>query len=286
MKIRFLVASALWVGASMLVSGSALAFSSSADFVTVNRGANLFSTTGYAVVGADDFDDGVIDPVLWVNPSGGTVSESGTTVTLSSPGAPINLGPGFTGETSFISGIFTDMTGTGEQTLFSSDWVSGAPTAIGDGYGISIAGLDLSGNVVRSSMNVIDVHPASAAALQGLGFTSAAPGLHAVFQTITSDPSGNVLSVDDYQNFPITAAEIAAGVNLSVVYGDALGMVQGGFTSSSGLVFSSPTPYGSSFVSTNLVATNVVPEPGTAMLMFLGLTGLAASGGRREARIR
>ena len=245
--------------------------------------------SGGSTLYSDAFDDGAIDPLIWNNGIGGVVVEGAgglDGLLLSSPGVPINLGPAFVGETSFISGAVTQLDLTTNSTQFQSTWEAAGVATPGDAFGIALAGLSPGGDIVRGSLNVSNLTPAVAAAVSAATSQSILPGLQIIFQTITQDlGTGAVLSIDAYESIAVSASDLAMGVALNLSFDPTSGLLTASGTHLAGNFVSGAQSYDSNFVSYNLTASNIVPvpEPGTALLMGLGLAGLTGAGGRRSA---
>ena len=83
----------------------------------------------------------------------------------------------------------------------------------------------------------------------------------------------------------LSASDLAMGVALNLSFDPTSGLLTASGTHLAGNFVSGAQSYDSNFVSYNLTASNIVPvpEPGTALLMGLGLAGLTGAGGRRSA---
>jgi len=245
------------VGGSGAVGAQTLPYDFSVDsFAVPERG--LF----------DDFDDGVLD-FRWTSVIG-TVIESGGTLSLESPGQGGFLPPGVESATSVLSGMGTGLDGFGNLTA-TSVWAPAAPTA-SQGMNFSIGSVDgATGNVSQLTIGLSRISPAVAGTLGGL------PGLTLSMLNVVRDSGpGNILSFSR-TSAPILESQVSGAILLSLVFDDALDTITPQVSLDGGAT--TLTPFGSQAwafqgAGFSLSGSSTVPEPGTALLLGLGLAAL------------
>ncbi len=223
----------------------------------------------------DGFDDGTIDPG-WTS-SNGTVSESGSTLRLSSPGESGFLPAGVQDEASVLSGQGLLLDGAGSFTA-SSVWLPSVPGP-SQGLNFSIGSVDsFTGDVHQLTIGIGNVSSAVSDVLGGL------PGLSvSVLDVVRGGaPDGPILSLDR-TSVAIQASDVTGPIVLSLAFDDALDTMtpiyslDGGTTTVSAFGASAWSFVGGGF---SLSASSTVPEPGTALLLGLGLALLGRRCGR------
>lgn len=196
-----------------------------------------FSVDRFELVGnlpgqfVDEFDDGVLGPAWFVFRP--TVTESGSVVTLSSPGGAFTAQVGgllVSGEETIINSSDTlrvedgagDFTGT-------STWLPVLP-GLSQMFGIAVRH-DLGPGVDEGvSINVANLEPAVAAAL---GLPTG--GMVILFGRVIDD-----LGVFDFQALPINPTDLTGDIVLQLAFDDASNQFSGAFSLDGGVTFQSP----------------------------------------------
>jgi hypothetical protein len=219
----------------------------------------------------DDFNDGVLSPA-WDGAVFGTAVESGETLTLSNPGTLGFLPAPLVSEASVISGQGIGVNFSGGFTA-TSRWLQTIPTA-SQGLNLALGSINsATGNVHQLSVGVSFISSEVAAVLGG----DAGLAL-SVLNIVRDSGPGNILSLTR-SSFPIDASAITADILLQLVFDDAANTLtpqvslDGGVTTLSPFA---PVPWEFTGGGFSLSGSSTVPEPGTALLMGLGLTLLSA----------
>ena len=261
----------------LLVSAGALmvlATAASAQTQPFSFSVESFSVPERGVF--DGFDDGLIDPA-WSDPITGTVVESGSTLTLSNPGATGFLPAPLVSEVSGISGRGLQLDFGGSFTA-TSIWTQQVPN-LGEGVNLSLGSLNSSTNHVHQlSIGISNTLPAVASVLGG----GAGLGV-SVLSVVRDSQAGNILSVSR-TTIPVLAAEITGDVHLALSFDDVANTLQPLYSLDGGaMLLSAGGPIDWDFLGGGfaLTASSTVPEPGAAMLLGLGLVGMSSWGRSR-----
>lgn len=213
----------------------------------------------------DGFDDGSIDGT-WSSILG-TVSESGTTLDLSNPGASGFLPAGVDNETSVASGAGVGLDFSGDLTA-TTTWIGGAPGS-SIGFNFSLGSINpVNGNVHQLSIGVSRISTEVAAVLGGAAGLSVS-----VLDVVRDSPPGDILSLER-TSFAITEAEVTGDLLFQLVFDDTANTLTPRFSLDGGATIQSPFAAkawnftGGGF---SISAGSTVPEPGTALLLGLGL---------------
>lgn len=252
----------------LLSSGLIMPLSASAQAQSYDFTAESFSVPQRGIF--DDFDDGVIGGA-WSDGLVGNVTESGSRLRLSQPGERGFLPAPLSTEVSSLAGQGVQLDFGGSFTA-TSVWTQ--PTLDpSEGINISIGSLSATtGNVHQLSFGLSNTRADVAAVLgggSGLGVS--------LLSAVRESQAGDLVSISR-TSIPVSASAITGNVHLSLAFDDANNTLQplysldGGVTT---LAAGAPIPwdfFGGGFA---LSASSTVPEPGTALLMGLGLLGLA-----------
>ena len=223
----------------------------------------------------DDFDDGVLDS-SWTGVIG-TVTESGGTLSLSSPGVGGFLPPGVDDSSSVLSGMGTGLDGFGNFTA-SSVWAPVAPGAT-ESINLSIGSVDSgTGNVSQLSIGLSRTSQAVADVLGGDA------GLAISMLNVVRDSGpGNILSFSR-SSIPILDADVTGAIVLSLIFDDALDTMTPAVSLDGGTTTLTPfaaEPWAFGGGGFSLSGGSTVPEPGTGLLLGLGVALSAVAVGRR-----
>ena len=230
----------------------------------------------------DDFDDGTLDPA-WNGTSFGTIVESGSTLTLSNPGLMGFLPAPIANETTVVSGQGIGVNFSGDFTA-TSTWTQTVPT-FSQGMNLALGSVNSStGNVHQLSVG-LSFTPSEVASVLG-GPAGLSIG---VLDVIRDSGPGNILSLTRTA-IPVLPGDITGDILLSLFFDDTLNTLQPLYSLDGGLTTHSAgaaVPWeftGGGFSLTG--SSSVVPEPGTASLLGLGLVLLGARRPRRIGRLR
>ena len=219
----------------------------------------------------DDFDDGVLDSA-WDGTVYGTAVESGSTLTLSSPGATGFLLPFAETETSVVSGQGVGANFSGDFTA-TSVWSQVVPDPT-LGLNLAFGSIDPNtGHVHQLSVGLGHATSEVAAALGG--DAGLAIG---VLSVVRDNAPGDILSLTR-TSIPVQASEVTGEIHLSLVFDDAADTLTPMFSLDGGVtmqVAGAALPWAFTGGGFSLSASSTVPEPGTALLLGLGLVTLGA----------
>ncbi|MEM9176068.1 MAG: PEP-CTERM sorting domain-containing protein [Myxococcota bacterium] len=270
--------SPLFRGAFVLLALAGLLSASGAHAQTVPYG---FSVERFSVPERglfDEFDDGVLD-AAWDGTVFGSVSESGSTLTLSNPGVFGFLPPPIETESTVISGQGLQLDFGGDMTA-TTVWTQAVPLP-SQAFNFSLGSIDAStGNVHQYTVGISDTPVAVAAELGG----SAGLGV-SILSVVRDSGPGNILSLSR-SSISILPGDITGDVHLTLAFDDATNTLQAGYSLDGGLTsqtIGAAEPWNFFGGGFSLSASSTVPEPGTAVLLGLGLMGL---GRAREAKRR
>ena len=229
---------------------------------------------------SDDFDDGLLD-AAWSDGPTGTVVESGSTLTLSSPGELGFLPDPLINEVSGVSGQGLQLDFGGSFTA-TSVWTQQVP-ASGEGINLSLGSLNSStNNIHQISLGISNTLPGVVPVLGG------SAGLGVSILSVTRDSqAGNILSLSR-TTIPVLPADITGEIHFALAFDDAANTLQPLYSLDGGTTLVSAGAavpwnfFGGGFA---LTASSTVPEPGTALLLGLGLAALSSQRRNRPSRM-
>ncbi|MEM7412993.1 MAG: PEP-CTERM sorting domain-containing protein [Myxococcota bacterium] len=218
----------------------------------------------------DDFEDGSLGSD-WFN-TFGTAAEGGGGVTFSDPGQSGFLDPlNVDSDSSGISG-FNSVLNNGGSFTATSIWLPEVP-APGTSYTMALGSFDLGSNLTSISIGISNTLTSVANRLDGTGFFA---GLQVNMLQITRDASNQVTSFDVSSN-PFVEGDIAGAILLMIAFDDLTNEVQASYSLDNGTTTNAFAPVNWTFPggSFSLLGTSTVPEPSTALLVMVGLAGIA-----------